>query len=91
MSIEKRADPFFLGFFAGARAIDIQDLKDLKRTRDVFSVARTMARGTRSHARGASEGPSPTMKGAFCRRCPDRRAALPHRDQEVSPTERIEI
>ena len=27
--------------------------------------ARTMARGTRSHARVACEGPSPTMKGAL--------------------------
>ena len=48
-------------------AIDIQDLKDLKRTRDVFSAARTLARGTRSHARVACEGPSPTMKGDFRR------------------------
>ena len=31
-------------FFAGERAIDMQDLKDLKSTRDVFSLARTMAR-----------------------------------------------
>ena len=31
-------------------AIDIQVLKDLKRTRDVFSGARTLARETRSHA-----------------------------------------
>ena len=38
---------------------------DLKRTRDVFSVARTMARGTRSHARVACEGPSPTVKAGF--------------------------
>ena len=36
---------------------------DLKRTSAVFSVAGTMARETRSHARVASEGPSPTMKG----------------------------
>ena len=42
---------------------------DLQRTRDVFSIARTMARETRSPARVACEGPSPTMKGAFCRRC----------------------
>ena len=40
-------------------------LTDLKRTRDVFSVARTMARETRSDARmETSEGPRPTM-GAF--------------------------
>ena len=33
---------------------------DLKRTRDVFSSARTMARGTRSPARvETGEGPSP--------------------------------
>ena len=38
---------------------------DLKRTRDVFSVARTMARETRSHARVASEGPRPTVKCRF--------------------------
>ena len=36
---------------------------DLKRTRDVFSTARAMERGTRSHARVASEGPSPTVRG----------------------------
>ena len=36
---------------------------DLKRTRDIFSVARTMARETRSQARVAGEGPRPTMKG----------------------------
>ena len=46
---------------------------DLKKTRDVFSVARAMARETRSDARVASEGPRPTMKGDFCRRCPSRR------------------
>ena len=40
---------------AGARAIDIQDLKDLKRTRDVFSVVRAMAR----------DRPSPYGEGAF--------------------------
>ena len=44
-------------------AIDIQDLKDLKRTRDVFSVARTMARETLSDARVACEGPRPTVNG----------------------------
>ena len=43
MSIEKRAGPT-QAFFASARAIDIKVLKDLKRTRDVFSVARCMAR-----------------------------------------------
>ena len=37
---------------------------DLKRTRDVFSLARAMARGTLSHARVACEGPRPTVKGA---------------------------
>ena len=31
-----------------------------------------MARETRSHARVASEGPSPTMKRAFCPRGPGR-------------------
>ena len=35
---------------------------------------------------GNCEGSRLTMKGAFCRRCPGRRAALLHRDQEVSPT-----
>ena len=86
---------------------------DLKRTSDVFSVvramardrpspygeggfsppvargpvprecwsARTMARGTRSQARVACEGPRPTTKGVFCRRALGRRAALLHRDQ----------
>ena len=50
---------------------------DLKSTRDVFSVARTMAR----------DRPSPYDEGGtFCCRCPGRRAALLHRDQEVSPT-----
>ena len=40
-------------------------------------IARTMAR----------DRPSPYDEGgAFCRRCPGRRAALLHRDQEVSPT-----
>ena len=38
---------------------------DLKRIKDVFSVTRAMARGTRSHARVASEGPSPTVKYRF--------------------------
>ena len=33
---------------------------DLKRTRNVFPLARAMARETRSHARVASEGPRPT-------------------------------
>ena len=36
---------------------------DLKRTRDVFFVAGTMARETRSDARVASEGPRPTVRG----------------------------
>ena len=49
---------------------------DLKRTRDVFFVARTMAR----------DRPSFYDEGDFCRRGPGRRAALLHRDQEVSPT-----
>ena len=40
--------------------------------------------GLRGRWRGT--GPRPTMKGAFCRRAPGRRAALLHRDQEVSPT-----
>ena len=47
-----------------------------------------MARATRSHARVETcEGPRPTMKGGtFYRRAPGRRAALLHRDREVSPT-----
>ena len=82
MSIEKRVDSFSrsfrtLEFFSSARAIDIQDLKDLKRTRDVFSASRTMAR----------DRPSPYDEGRdFCRRGPGRHAALLHRDREVSPT-----
>ena len=42
----------------------------------------------------AGEGqvfPPPYDEGAFCRRCPGKRAALLHRDQEVSPTKHIEI
>ena len=50
---------------------------DLKRTRDVFSIAGTMARETRSDARVASEGPSPTMKGGFLPPRP-REARLPN-------------
>ncbi len=38
-----------------------------------------MARGTRSHARVACEGPRPTVKGELS-------AALLHRDREGSPT-----
>ena len=46
---------------------------DLKRTRDGFSGARTMARETRSDARVASEGPSPTGTHAvFSRSAGDR-------------------
>ena len=64
-------------------------------------IARAMAKGTRSPARMETcEGPRPTMKGAFCRRCPGRQgifpqaglmpsAALLHRDQEVSPTGQV--
>ena len=36
---------------------------DLKRTRDGFAAARTMARETLSPARVACEGPRPTVKG----------------------------
>ena len=46
-----------------------------------------MARETRSDARLASEGPRPTMKGDFLPPRPRGRAALLHRDQEVSPTD----
>ena len=41
--------------------------------------ARTMAR----------DRPSPYDEGAFCLRGPGRRAALLHRDREVSPTKRV--
>ena len=48
---------------------------------------RCMARETRLPARVETcEGPNPTMKRAFCRRGPGRRAAILHRDREVSPT-----
>ena len=49
MSIEKRVVPFS-AFFAGARAIDIKDLKDLREQETFFFGARTLARETRSHA-----------------------------------------
>ena len=90
---------------------------DLKRTRDVFSIARTMARDRPSPYGNAhrfftvARGPvprerwsarartmardrvshRPTMKGTFYHRGPGRRAALLHRDQEVSPTYGIRI
>ena len=75
-----------LSVFRGCAGYRHSGPTDLKSTRDVFSVARTLARETLSHARVACEGPRPTMKGGLSAAAAPVGAPLLHRDREVSPT-----